>query len=100
MKAEPADSMKTPVRQLVMTTCANLMYPSTEKITWVQIDSHKIRPCPHGCGYTHSFFYVVCGLENLLFSLLEYIKPVFFFGGGALFDVIFVCYVCLCCFSS
>lgn len=25
MKAEPADSMKTPVRQLVMTTCANLM---------------------------------------------------------------------------
>lgn len=27
IKAEPADSMKTPVRQLVMTTCANLMYP-------------------------------------------------------------------------
>lgn len=32
MKAEPADSMKTPVRQLVMTTCANLMYPSNETL--------------------------------------------------------------------
>lgn len=51
MKAEPADSMKTPVRQLVMTTCANLMYPSTEKITRISLDSYKIRPCPHGCGY-------------------------------------------------
>lgn len=29
MKAEPADSLRTPVRHLVMTTCANLMYPST-----------------------------------------------------------------------
>uniref|UniRef100_A0A671WTF2 Maestro heat-like repeat family member 1 n=1 Tax=Sparus aurata TaxID=8175 RepID=A0A671WTF2_SPAAU len=28
IKAEPADSMRTPVRHLVMTTCANLMYPS------------------------------------------------------------------------
>lgn len=32
IKAEPADSMKTPVRQLVMTTCANLMYPFNEKL--------------------------------------------------------------------
>lgn len=30
MKAEPADSLRTPVRHLVMTTCANLMYPSEE----------------------------------------------------------------------
>ena len=27
IKAEPADAMKTPVRHLVMSTCANLMYP-------------------------------------------------------------------------
>lgn len=31
IKAEPADAMKTPVRQLVMTTCANLLYPSNRK---------------------------------------------------------------------
>uniref|UniRef100_A0A665TI48 Maestro heat-like repeat family member 1 n=1 Tax=Echeneis naucrates TaxID=173247 RepID=A0A665TI48_ECHNA len=28
IKAEPADSMRTPVRHLVMNTCANLLYPS------------------------------------------------------------------------
>uniref|UniRef100_A0A667XSE9 Maestro heat-like repeat family member 1 n=1 Tax=Myripristis murdjan TaxID=586833 RepID=A0A667XSE9_9TELE len=28
IKAEPADTLRTPVRHLVMTTCANLMYPS------------------------------------------------------------------------
>lgn len=28
MKSEPSDSLRTPVRPLVMTTCANLMYPS------------------------------------------------------------------------
>uniref|UniRef100_A0A8C2WGZ5 Maestro heat-like repeat family member 1 n=1 Tax=Cyclopterus lumpus TaxID=8103 RepID=A0A8C2WGZ5_CYCLU len=28
IKAEPADSLRTPVRHLVMTSCANLMYPS------------------------------------------------------------------------
>uniref|UniRef100_A0A674EJI0 Maestro heat like repeat family member 1 n=1 Tax=Salmo trutta TaxID=8032 RepID=A0A674EJI0_SALTR len=27
IKAEPTDAMRTPVRHLVMTTCANLMYP-------------------------------------------------------------------------
>uniref|UniRef100_A0A8B9LI79 Maestro heat-like repeat family member 1 n=1 Tax=Astyanax mexicanus TaxID=7994 RepID=A0A8B9LI79_ASTMX len=27
IKAEPADALRTPVRHLVMTTCANLMYP-------------------------------------------------------------------------
>lgn len=27
IKAEPADSLRSPVRHLVMTTCANLMYP-------------------------------------------------------------------------
>ncbi|TNN35469.1 Maestro heat-like repeat-containing protein family member 1 [Liparis tanakae] len=29
IKAEPADAMRTPVRHLVMTACANLMYPSS-----------------------------------------------------------------------
>jgi len=33
MKAEPADSMRTPVRHLVMTACANLMYPSSSVLT-------------------------------------------------------------------
>lgn len=28
IKAEAADSLRTPVRHLVMTTCAHLMYPS------------------------------------------------------------------------
>lgn len=32
IKAEPSDSMKTPVRHLVMTTCANLMYPLNEML--------------------------------------------------------------------
>lgn len=27
IKAEPTDVMRTPVRNLVLTTCANLMYP-------------------------------------------------------------------------
>lgn len=30
IKAEPADALRTPVRHLVMATCANLMYPSAE----------------------------------------------------------------------
>lgn len=30
IKAESADSLRTPVRHLVMTTCANLMYPSLQ----------------------------------------------------------------------
>lgn len=36
IKAESADSLRTPVRHLVMTTCANLMYPSLKytKICW------------------------------------------------------------------
>lgn len=38
MKAESADSLRTPVRHLVMTTCANLMYPSAEKNSWAQVD--------------------------------------------------------------
>lgn len=38
MKAEPADSLRTPVRHLVMTTCANLMYPLAEKKHWAHMD--------------------------------------------------------------
>lgn len=38
IKAESADSLKTPVRHLVMTTCANLMYPSAERKK--QLDPH------------------------------------------------------------
>lgn len=38
MKAESADSLRTPVRHLVMTTCANLMYPSADKNSWTQLD--------------------------------------------------------------
>lgn len=43
IKAEPTDSLKTPVRQLVMTTCANLMYPLNKTLsrTWNGITENK-----------------------------------------------------------
>uniref|UniRef100_A0A8B9RK32 Maestro heat-like repeat family member 1 n=1 Tax=Astyanax mexicanus TaxID=7994 RepID=A0A8B9RK32_ASTMX len=34
IKAEPADALRTPVRHLVMTTCANLMYPFMNLVTF------------------------------------------------------------------
>jgi len=37
IKAEPADVMRTPVRYLVMTTCANLMYPTILNLSSVHL---------------------------------------------------------------
>uniref|UniRef100_A0A671QKT2 Maestro heat-like repeat-containing protein family member 1 n=1 Tax=Sinocyclocheilus anshuiensis TaxID=1608454 RepID=A0A671QKT2_9TELE len=38
IKAEPTDVMRTPVRYLVLTTCANLMYPTILNLSCVHLD--------------------------------------------------------------
>uniref|UniRef100_A0A8C2FTQ7 Maestro heat-like repeat-containing protein family member 1 n=1 Tax=Cyprinus carpio TaxID=7962 RepID=A0A8C2FTQ7_CYPCA len=37
IKAEPTDVMRTPIRHLVLTTCANLMYPTILNISFVHL---------------------------------------------------------------
>uniref|UniRef100_A0A8D0D6V9 Maestro heat-like repeat family member 1 n=1 Tax=Sander lucioperca TaxID=283035 RepID=A0A8D0D6V9_SANLU len=46
IKAEAADSLRTPVRHLVMTTCANLMYPSSSINLFItQVHTKAWYPC-------------------------------------------------------
>uniref|UniRef100_A0A8C1QPX7 Maestro heat-like repeat family member 1 n=1 Tax=Cyprinus carpio TaxID=7962 RepID=A0A8C1QPX7_CYPCA len=57
IKAEPTDVMRTPVRYLVLTTCANLMYPTILNLSCVHL---------HYC--VHSFFKDFAVLMNLSLS--------------------------------
>ncbi|RXN31759.1 maestro heat-like repeat-containing family member 1 isoform X1 [Labeo rohita] len=45
IKAEPADVMRTPVRYLVLTTCANLMYPTSSVLLLPQSVKNLTQAC-------------------------------------------------------
>uniref|UniRef100_A0A8C4DC57 HEAT repeat-containing protein 7A n=1 Tax=Dicentrarchus labrax TaxID=13489 RepID=A0A8C4DC57_DICLA len=52
IKAEPADSLRTPVRPLVMATCANLMYPSSNMVSFHNLGALLGRLSPR-CSDPH-----------------------------------------------
>uniref|UniRef100_A0A8C5DBZ2 Maestro heat-like repeat family member 1 n=1 Tax=Gouania willdenowi TaxID=441366 RepID=A0A8C5DBZ2_GOUWI len=69
IKAEPNDSLRSPVRHLVMTTCANLMYPSTKPCL-----GYVYRHYTH-FNYCHTFLQTLykdtmAALQELLKSFL------------------------------
>uniref|UniRef100_A0A672FRA6 Maestro heat-like repeat family member 1 n=1 Tax=Salarias fasciatus TaxID=181472 RepID=A0A672FRA6_SALFA len=75
IKAESADSLRTPVRHLVMTTCANLMYPFSSESQVISAGLSS-RCCPVSflkcCGKTLQALYrdTMAALQELLKSVL------------------------------